>query len=157
VEPPLPPLLESLAGWIACAGGAPSAHGYVDLLNEAGLVLQDREDHTPAIASLLGQIHRRLVLIRGSIRAGLVDLGSAGVHDEMLGLGEQLVAVSRTAVEEGGLGYGLFVARRPGARASARAPAVRAEGGLIRNSAIGSPLPASRPGGGAEPLPPRSA
>ncbi len=63
--------------------------------------------------ALLAQIARRLALIRGAIRTGLVEVASAGLGEGLLDLAEQLLATAREAVGAGLLGYGLFVGRTP--------------------------------------------
>ena len=113
VEGALPAPLDSFAGWIACAAGALPASGYVGLLEAAGFVVEVAEDHRSAMVELLAQVSRRLALIRGAIRAGLVDVASARLDESLLDLGERLLATGKEAVGEGLLGYGLFIARIP--------------------------------------------
>lgn len=113
VEGPLPPPLHSFAGWIACAAGALPARGYVDLLEAAGFTLEAHEDHRSAMAALLAKITRRLALVRGAIRAGVVDLASAGLGEGHFDLGEDLLATAGEVVSAGILGYGLFVGHKP--------------------------------------------
>ncbi|MGH2571987.1 MAG: DVU_1556 family methyltransferase [Actinomycetota bacterium] len=112
VEEALPAPLDSFAGWIACAAGALPARGYADLLERAGFAVETQEDHRPAMAGLLAQVGRRLALIRGAVRAGLMDGSSAGLDEGVLDLGEHLLRVAREAVDAGALGYRLYVARR---------------------------------------------
>ncbi len=113
VEGVLPDALDSFAGWIACAAGALPASGYVGLLEAAGFVVEVAEDHRSAMADLLAQVARRLALIRGAIRAGLVDVASVGLDGSLLDVGERLLATANEAVGDGLLGYGLFIARIP--------------------------------------------
>lgn len=108
---PLPEPLDSFAGWIACAAGALPASGYVDLLEAAGFVVEVAEDHRSAVAELLAQMSRRLALIRGAIRAELVDVASVGLDESLLDLGDRLLATAKEAIGDGLLGYGLFIAR----------------------------------------------
>jgi SAM-dependent methyltransferase len=111
VERALPPPLDSFAGWIACAAGALSAQGYGALLEESGLTLEAREDHGVALSAMLAQVTRRLALIGGAMRAGLVDLGAVVVDGSPIEMGERLLGVAKEAVDSGLLGYGLFVGR----------------------------------------------
>jgi len=113
VEGVLPEPLDSFAGWIACAAGALPASAYVALLEAAGFVVEVAENHRSAMAELLAQVTRRLALIRGAIRAGLVDVTSLGLDESLLDLGERLLATAKETVGDGLLGYGLFVARIP--------------------------------------------
>jgi arsenite methyltransferase len=113
VEGGLPAPLDSFSGWIACAAGALPASGYVGLLEAAGFAVEAAEDHRSAMAELLAQVTRRLALIRGAIRAGLVDVTSAGLDESLFNLGEGLLATAKEAVSDGILGYGLFIARIP--------------------------------------------
>jgi arsenite methyltransferase len=116
VEGILPALLDSFAGWIACAAGALPASAYVGLLEAAGFVVEMAEDHRSAMAELLAQVARRLALIRGAIRAGLVEVASMGLDEALLDLGERLLTTTKEAVGDGLLGYGLFIARIPAGR-----------------------------------------
>lgn len=113
VQGVVPEPLDSFAGWIACAGGALPASAYVALLEEAGFVVEVAEDHRSAMADLLAQVTRRLALIRGAIRARLVDVTSVGLDESLLDLGERLLATAKEEVGNGVLGYGLFIARIP--------------------------------------------
>lgn len=113
VEGALPEPLDSFAGWMACAAGALPANAYVELLEAAGFTVEIVEDHHTAMADLLAQVARRLALIRGAIRAGVVDVASAGLDEKLLDLGERLLATAKEAAGDGLLGYGLFIARIP--------------------------------------------
>lgn len=125
---PLPEPLDSLLGWIACAGGALSFQGYVDALEDAGLRVELAEDHRGALAALLAQARRRLALIRGALGVGMVPPSEPFADPDLLGLGDALLARAAGAVEDAVLGYGLFIARR-------------------------RPVPADGPPGGASPRP----
>lgn len=76
-------------------------------------LLPVQEDHRTAMTELLAQVGRRLALVRGAVRAGLVDIRSAGLDEALLDLGEQLLGAAREAMETGALGYALFIGRRP--------------------------------------------
>ena len=111
VEGMLPPPLDSFAGWIACAAGALQAGEYAALLEGSGLTLVAREDHGAAVSAMLGQVTRRLALIQGGMKAGLVDLGAVLGGEGLLEMGERLLGVAKEAVDSGLLGYALFVGR----------------------------------------------
>jgi SAM-dependent methyltransferase len=113
VEGSLPPPLDSFAGWIACAAGALSFTGYVDLVEAAGLRVERSESHDEELASLLAQVRRRLALVQGAARAGVVDTSPGGFPSDLVDLGQDMVARAVEAARAGTLGYALFVARRP--------------------------------------------
>jgi len=110
VEGPLPPPLDSFAGWVACAAGALGADGYADLLAGEGLGLVVREDHGDAMAALVSQARRRLALFRGAVAAGVVQ-ASAAPDPTLIELGEEILATAQGAAADGVLGYGLFIGR----------------------------------------------
>jgi arsenite methyltransferase len=107
----LPPELDTLMGWIACAGGALPVVGYVRLLESAGFTVERVEDHRDALAELLAQVRRRLALFQGALAAGVVDLSEIGIPRDLLELGQQLLEVAATASAAGSLSYALVLAR----------------------------------------------
>lgn len=109
----LPEPLDSLAGWIACAGGALTADGYRGLLSGAGFTVEVEEDHRAALAALVTQARRRLALLEGALGAGLVDPEGEGLDLGLIRLGHALLAQAADAVSAGALGYVVIVARRP--------------------------------------------
>jgi arsenite methyltransferase len=111
-EAPLPPLLDSFAAWIACAAGALSSLEYHVLLEGAGLRVEVYEPHDEALASMLAQVRRRLALVQGSLRAGVLDRSGGDLPVELIDLGQEMVAQAMGAVESGALGYSVFVGRR---------------------------------------------
>ena len=111
VEAPLPPPLDSVAGWVACAAGACDARGYERMLEDAGFTIKVREDHHQAMAALVAQSRRRLALLAGALRAGLVQ-GPSETAGTLIQVGESLLAAAAAAVESGALGYALYVAAK---------------------------------------------
>lgn len=107
----LPADLDSLVGWIACAGGALSVEEYISLLEHAGFVVERVEDHREALAELVAQVRRRLALFQGALAAGVVDPSEMRIPTELLDLGHRLLEVAGAACADGGLSYALVLAR----------------------------------------------
>lgn len=108
---PLPPELDSLMGWIACAGGALPAVGYVRLLEEAGFAVEHVEDHRDALVELVAQVRRRLALFQGALAAGVVDATELGIPPDLIDLGQRMLELAAAAAADGTLSYGLVLAR----------------------------------------------
>ncbi len=111
-EAPLPEELDTLVSWIACAAGALPSEQYGDLLVTAGFRGLEVEDHSGALASMINRARRRLGLLQGSVAAGLVDPGGAGLDPGLIVLGQTLLGMAAGAVESGHLGYALLIATR---------------------------------------------
>ncbi len=109
---PLPEPLASLAGWVACAAGALTAGGYAEAVTEAGLSVERLEDHDGAVGELIARARRRLALLQGALRAGLVEADPVLGGPDVLDLGQDLLGLAAEAVARGELGYVLLVARR---------------------------------------------
>jgi len=103
----LPPELTTLPGWIACLGGARPLEEIVAQLAAAGLVVEETERRTEALAELIERVDARLRAAR-VMEHGLPDSLRDGI-----GRGLELAAAARAAVEAGSLGYGVVLARRP--------------------------------------------
>jgi SAM-dependent methyltransferase len=102
----VPDGLAELPAWIACLAGARTTDGYVGLLTAAGLTATRVEDHSDALAELIGRIQARLKLARALSTSGAQHQADAAER----GLG--LAARAAEAVSQGALGYCLIVARR---------------------------------------------
>lgn len=113
-EGPLPDELETFVSWIACAAGALPADGYRELLEGAGMGEVTSEDHGGALTRMIERARRRLALLQGSMAAGLLDPGPAGLDPGMADAGQRLLEMAAAAVREGGLGYVLVTGRRTG-------------------------------------------
>jgi SAM-dependent methyltransferase len=103
----LPPELGTVTAWIACLGGARPLGQIGEELARAGLIVEVVERHDQALADLLDRVEARL-------RAACL-LGD-GIPRELrsgIGRGLELLAAARQALDEGALGYGVVVARRP--------------------------------------------
>jgi arsenite methyltransferase len=106
----LPEALATFAGWVACVGGALPLAGYVDLLSGCGLSVEHVEDHRRELEALIAKARRRLSLVQGAARAGLVSLDPVGIPKQLLDLGGRLLEVASEAVRDGAVGYALIVA-----------------------------------------------
>jgi arsenite methyltransferase len=95
----LPPSLGSLQAWVACVADARPLEGIADLLETAGLVVEQTEAHDDALASLVDRIEARLKV--AAMLAGDFAIAHELLHDV------------RRALDRGLLGYGIVVARRP--------------------------------------------
>jgi SAM-dependent methyltransferase len=102
----VPDDLAELPAWIACLAGARTTDGYVGLLTAAGLKATRVEDHSDALAELIGRIQARLKLARGLIESG------ARLEPHAVERGLVLAARAADAVSQGALGYCLVVAQR---------------------------------------------
>jgi SAM-dependent methyltransferase len=125
VARPLPEPLDSLLAWVACTGGALSAPAYRELLESLGFEVRAIEDHSAAVGVFVAKARRRLALLRGAIRVGIVPDPEAMLGPELDGLRDatdasgDLVTFGRSvlgdvadAVRAGQIGYCAMVARR---------------------------------------------
>jgi arsenite methyltransferase len=95
----LPESLASLQAWVACVADARPLDEIADLLEQAGLVVEEIEAHDDALAALLDRIEARLQV--GAMLA--VDAAAQA---------RLLLAEVRGVLESGALGYGVVIARR---------------------------------------------
>jgi SAM-dependent methyltransferase len=96
----LPESLRSLPAWVACVGDARALDEIVDLLEQAGLVVEQTEAHDDALASLLDRIEPRLEV-------------AAMLAVDRVATGRELLHEARRALDRGLLGYGVVIALRP--------------------------------------------
>ena len=108
VEPgSLPPELDSPVGMMLCLTDALPAQGYADLLETGGFTSVERIDLSQEVLSLLGDLRGKLAMWEGldaSSRAGAPDWSD--FPSDLLPRVEDLV-------EQGEIGYWLYVARKP--------------------------------------------
>jgi SAM-dependent methyltransferase len=102
----VPDDLAELPAWIACLAGAGTTDRYVGLLTAAGLKATRVEDHSDAMAELIGRIQARLKLARCVIASG------AQLNTDAVERGLVLAARAADAVSQAALGYCLVVAQR---------------------------------------------
>jgi arsenite methyltransferase len=96
----LPRELSSLEARVACLGDARSLAETEALLGQAGLIVELAESHDRALVELLDRIEARRWVARSLV-------GDVAEH------GLSLLALVRSAVGEGALGYCIVVARQP--------------------------------------------
>ncbi len=123
----LPEPLDTVIAWISCVAGALPRDGYTDLLRTRGFEVHLVDTRDDALASFLAKARRRLALLEGAVRVGIVPdpsetLGpelasltdSAEVSaSELTELGRLLLGQASDAVRRGELGYAAYVASRP--------------------------------------------
>lgn len=122
---PLPEPLDSLLAWVACAGGALSGSEYRELLAAHGFEVRRSEDHSASVADFVAKARRRLALLRGAIRVGIVPdpeamLGpeldelraATDASGDLVTFGRSVLGDVADAVRAGQLGYCALVVRR---------------------------------------------
>jgi hypothetical protein len=102
----VPDSLAELPAWIACLAGARTPDEYIGLLTAAGLTATRVEDHSHALAELIGRIQARLKLARALIASG------SQPETDAVERGLALAARAADAVSKEALGYCLLVAQR---------------------------------------------
>lgn len=122
---PLPEPLDSLISWVACTGGALSSPTYRAVLEAHGFDVGRVEDHSGSVASFVAKARRRLALLRGAIRVGIVPdpeamLGpeldelraASDASADLITFGRSVLGEVADAVRAGKIGYCAIVARR---------------------------------------------
>lgn len=125
VTRPLPEPLDSLLSWVACTGGALSASEYGALLEAHGFEVRRIEDHRASVADFVAKARRRLALLRGAIRVGIVPDPEAMLGPELdelraasdgsgdlVDFGRSVLGDVADAVRAGQIGYCALVAGR---------------------------------------------
>jgi SAM-dependent methyltransferase len=125
VSRPLPEPLDSLLAWVACAGGALSSPTYAEVLGTQGFEVERVDDHSESVAAFVAKARRRLALLRGAIKVGIVPdpeamLGpeldelrvATDEPDDLVALGKTVLGDVAEAVRAGQIGYCAIVARR---------------------------------------------
>jgi len=100
----LPPELTGIQAWVACVADARPLDEITSILEESGLLIETTERHDEELAAMLDQIDARLRAAR---------LLGAGLFDDRVGKGRELVAAAKGAMGRGLLGYAVIIARRP--------------------------------------------
>jgi len=108
VEPgSLPEELEGAVGQVLCLSGALSVGGYRQLLEDGGFALQHQEDASVEILKLLEELENKLGMVKT-----LADWPASGIPNlEALQSAPELLQRLKSLVQDGKLGYWLFVAR----------------------------------------------
>ncbi|MFV2039693.1 MAG: hypothetical protein ACC660_05580, partial [Acidimicrobiales bacterium] len=122
----LPPELDNLLGWVACASGALPQDRWTGLLAEAGFDVTSSENRRTELTELVAQARRRLAMLQGAVAAGIVppglelaplpgseamlpDVEKMSI-DDALALGQDVLGKVASAVESGDLGYVSIIA-----------------------------------------------
>ncbi len=106
----LPPELGGLLAWVACIADALPIARYVADCEDAGLRVEQVEEHNQALAELVFQIRGRLVSAELLAKLGRLELPKA-VSDFQQA--KVLARRAAEAVQAGVLGYGLIIAAKP--------------------------------------------
>ncbi|MFW6204918.1 MAG: class I SAM-dependent methyltransferase [Actinomycetota bacterium] len=102
----LPAELTTLSARVACIADALPAEGYAALLDGTGLSVTHAERHDAAVTRMIDQIEARLTVLRMTARARLDEFGLDAAR------AAPVLDAARSAVGDGVLGYGLFVAEK---------------------------------------------
>jgi len=111
VERELPLRAQTMLFHVACISGALPAKGYMDALESAGFEDILAEDHSYAIEGLLHKGERMVMGWRFAEKMYGVDLEAfTGMSQEEA---KEMLAGAQEWVDQGDLGYGLFIGSRP--------------------------------------------
>ena len=109
----MPPKIDGTLGQLLCLTDALTVQGYVELMEASGLKMVPEVD-----VSIEGIIRRNQIL--GALEANLGAftawqkmIGQQGPDPEMLERGPELLATLRGLIQEGRMGYWMFVAEKP--------------------------------------------
>ena len=100
----LPASLQTLEGWVACLADARPLSALVELVRDAGFVVDVVERHDDALARLLERVEGRLRLARVAV----APEGDPALVER----GLELLAAARESLDRGILGYAVLAARR---------------------------------------------
>lgn len=106
--PVLPTELEGLFAWLACIADARPVESYAACLRDAGLVVQDAEQHDEALTEMVDQVRRKL--LGAEIMVGLKRLELPGVD---FSTAKQMAQSALAAIRDGRLGYVVISAVKP--------------------------------------------
>ena len=111
VEPGcLPQELGGTLGQLLCLTDALNVSGYLDLLECAGLTLVHQVDASVEGIKILDALEAKL----GAFTAWQKMTGQPGPDPDLLERGPALLAILRKLIQQGQLGYWIFVAEKPG-------------------------------------------
>ncbi len=95
----LPPELDNLLGWAACASGAMPRADWLSFLSGAGFVATRTHDHRPELMELVAQGRRRLALLQGAVAAEIIP---EGLHlGPFPGIEQALPGAATMSIEDG--------------------------------------------------------
>lgn len=104
----VPEVLQGVAGHVLCVAGSRSKQGYIEAITDAGFCTVVDRDATQSLREMMSSIEQRIGRVRSLAAAGQLVLPA-----ELEDPGEVLAA-GHAFVNTGGIGYGLFTARKPG-------------------------------------------
>ncbi len=108
LEQPLPPRVDELLSWVACVAGARPTEGYRRLLQEAGFVDLRLEDASWALADIVEEVGRKLLLLDVAFGLGKLSQLPFTPAEARGWLGE-----ARRWIADGMTRYVLATGRRP--------------------------------------------
>ena len=111
LEATVPYELHTVMSHVLCIAGAHSVDGYMSVLDGAGFTNIRHHDRRQALVETVDQIERNIKLAER-----LADAGDVALPLE-LDDPRPTLAAARRFVENGGLSYSLFAARKPRVRA----------------------------------------
>ncbi|HIM37982.1 MAG TPA: methyltransferase domain-containing protein [Dehalococcoidia bacterium] len=110
VEPNcLPPEIDGTLGQLLCLTDASTVQGYVELMEASGLKMLHQVDASIEGIKILAALEAKLE----AFTAWQKMTGQQGPDPEMLERGPELLATLRGLIQEGRLGYWIFVAEKP--------------------------------------------
>ena len=100
----LPDELETLMAWVACVADARPLDDYLEILQTAGLVVPDVEQHDKALAELIDEIRGKMLGVELMVKLKKLDLPLEIDFDEA----GRLAQMAAQEVRRGHLGYALL-------------------------------------------------
>ena len=91
-----------------CVGGALSLHAYADLIEQAGLVVDETEELPDLALEFVDRIRGRLMLAEIAVK-----LGKLPIDEAVLETVKSYLNRARELVTGGVIGYGMVIAHRP--------------------------------------------
>jgi arsenite methyltransferase len=92
--------LDGLLSWIACIGDAKPVELYVEILQQAGLTVENIEDHSDALTELVHQIQGKLFGVEIAVRLKKLPLADVNFRDA-----NRFAQAALSAVNARRLGY----------------------------------------------------
>ncbi|MBI2867583.1 MAG: methyltransferase domain-containing protein [Chloroflexi bacterium] len=108
VAGPLPDGLRGVLATAGCVGGARPLEAYGDLFVRHGFEIEELSDLPDVASGFLRDVKGKLLIAEIALKVNKLPLDPALVE-----MAKRLVAEAQQAVNEGSLGYGLVLARRP--------------------------------------------
>ena len=105
----LPAELGGTVGQLLCLADALDVRGYLDLLEAAGLLVTQRHDASQDILRIVDDVESKL----GFLSAWSAVTGQTGTANSILDQAPRLMAMVRSLVNAGDLGYWAFIAEKP--------------------------------------------